>query len=128
MMAKATNLKAVLTAAAQTLRDAAYSADRTDDPEAGQLIARAEQVEEELAHLDACLLNAEPGEPLFVLRAQDRLAPGVVDEWALRLHHSSTATHDQMQRSHGKLVAARQVAEDMRAWQAANHGRAKLPD
>jgi hypothetical protein len=33
---------------------------------------------------DQCLKNVHPGEPIFVLRAQDKLAPALVRAWALR--------------------------------------------
>ena len=37
---------------------------------------------ENLENPDSCLMKAAPDEPIFVLRAQDSLAPGVVRDWA----------------------------------------------
>ena len=35
---------------------------------------------------DSCLQKVGDDEPIFVLRAQDMLAPGIVRAWAIRLH------------------------------------------
>lgn len=64
------------------------------------------------------LANAKPGEPLLVLRAQDKLAPGVVRHWA------------EVAERHGvnpeKVEDALRVAEAMEEWQKGNPS--KLPD
>ena len=52
-------------------------------------------------------LNINPGEPFFVLRAQDVTSAGVVDHWVL-LNRSSSPTH--------KIDAAERVADAMRRW------------
>jgi len=57
-------------------------------------------------------------EPTFVLRAQDRCAPEVVRLWAL-----TAKKHGASQR---KVDAAREVADEMDAWQQ-KHG-SKVPD
>lgn len=35
---------------------------------------------------DSCLSNVKPGEPIFVLRAQDKLAPELIRDWAIKAH------------------------------------------
>jgi hypothetical protein len=57
-------------------------------------------------------------EPVFVLRAQDQLAPVVIKIWAL-LAESLGASQE-------KVSEARLVAEDMEIWQL-NNVR-KIPD
>lgn len=62
--------------------------------------------------------KADMDEPLFVLRAQDKLAPVVVRLWALH------ATMHHVPRE--KVIEARGLADRMDAWQAL-HG-SKVPD
>ena len=57
-------------------------------------------------------------EPLFVLRARDTLAPGVVREWALRAEKFGVHA--------AKSVEAWACAEAMEAWQKTNGCR--VPD
>lgn len=63
------------------------------------------------------LVKVEDGEPYFLLRAQDVLAPLIVDEWC------------RLARLNGvleiKVQAAQRVARAMEAW---DHHRQKLPD
>lgn len=67
---------------------------------------------------DAAYNKAAPGEPIFTLRAQDKLAPIVVRIWAsLAEAHGSPG----MKIAEGHLAAA-----EMLAWQA-EHG-CKIPD
>lgn len=56
-----------------------------------------------------------PEEPVFVLRAQDRLASFIVDHWA-------TLAEAEGVRS-GKVAGARECARDMKSWPTQ-----KLPD
>mgnify|MGYP001593998333 CR=1 FL=1 len=68
---------------------------------------------------DKTLQNVKDDEPIFVLRAQDFLAPDLVEFWAQRAEiHGSP---------HGKIAEARAVAAEMRAWQQ-EHGGGKVPD
>ena len=61
----------------------------------------------------ACYDRAGEDEPLFVLRAQDVLAAGVVREWADRAERGGTKA---------EIVAeARKVAEEMEAWPFHKH-------
>lgn len=76
---------------------------------------------EEIAALDAGegpLAKAAPNEPIFILRAQDRLAPSVVESWA-DLAAALGAPFE-------KVREARELAESMKRWQR-RHG-AKTPD
>lgn len=63
-----------------------------------------------------CLGRAHPDEPVFVLRAQDRLASAVVGYWADRA--AEHLGHD-----HPKVIEALELQEKMSAWPTR-----KLPD
>jgi hypothetical protein len=65
-----------------------------------------------------CYDNAGENEPIFVLRAQDVLAPELVREWAFRAAHAGTPTE--------KVAEARMLADTMDDWQIAN--MKKVPD
>lgn len=80
-----------------------------------------------------------PGEPIFTLRAQDVLAPSVVEAWAFKLEAAekeefrhSPASAPNMDgvleefKPSKKVRDARALAHDMRAWQERNHK--KVPD
>ena len=67
-----------------------------------------------------CLGRAALDEPVFILRAQDILAPRVVVRWA-HLAEQTGSPHD-------KVGAALQVAKQMADWQANNQHRVKVPD
>jgi hypothetical protein len=56
------------------------------------------------------------GEPVFVLRARDRLAPDVIDAWADRLDYINGGPTE-------KSAGARARAHMMRAWQSVNGAR-----
>lgn len=75
-------------------------------PETGQLI-------------DGCLEKLQPGEPFFVLRAQDKLAPALVTLWTrlARLHGCPES----------KLLEAGDTAYRMESW-AEQTGCSKFPD
>lgn len=55
-----------------------------------------------------CLGKAAPNEPVFILRAQDRLAPMLIEEWALRAQGFGCPKE--------KVEEARQLAQAMRKW------------
>src|SRR5436190_23199118 len=57
-----------------------------------------------------CYAKADPDEPIFVLRANDPLAPFLVDAWAKAC---ASGHHDP-----AKVVEARDCAQAMRNWQA----------
>jgi hypothetical protein len=64
---------------------------------------------------DSCLEKLKPGEPFFVLRAQDMLSSGLVHEWVTLAR--------RMGCPESKVQGARNIAIAMEAWQ----GR-KYPD
>lgn len=63
---------------------------------------------------DPCLSKIKPGEPFFVLRAQDVSAPTIVLEWAMRNREFI---------SHAKYEEAIQCAFDMQKWGLENGAR-----
>ena len=65
-----------------------------------------------------CYDKAAPDEPIFVLRAQDMLAPEIVREWAYRALKLGTPL--------AKVDEARRLADAMENWQI-EHSR-KIPD
>lgn len=69
-------------------------------------------------HNDTCLQKAGDDEPIFVLRAQDVLAPGLVRDWAQQARREGAPPH--------KVDEARELASLMEVWQR-EHG-CKVPD
>lgn len=67
-----------------------------------------------------CLKNAASDEPVFILRAADRLSPKTIEHWASLLEASGVVGVSD------KVKEARAVAHDMRAWQERNYS--KTPD
>lgn len=66
-------------------------------------------------------------EPVFVLRAQDRFAPEVIEFWASRVgQHVAGSIGDLPDKTKRKVSTARAKAHLMRAWQELN--RSKTPD
>lgn len=66
-----------------------------------------------------CLGKAADNEPVFVLRAQDLIAPQIVDKWA--------GVAKVWGCPEAKTLDAKAVAQAMRDWQAA-HPETKAPD
>lgn len=64
------------------------------------------------------LERAGEDEPVFVLRAQDMLAPELVREWVFRARINGVPKE--------KVEEARGIADAMEDWQVANHR--KMPD
>jgi hypothetical protein len=73
---------------------------------------------EKLADGRGCLGRADDDEPLFILRAQDRLAPTLVRLWA-----SLAILHDCP-----KALDALALADQMDDWGRRRPGRVKWPD
>lgn len=67
-----------------------------------------ESTREELENPNSCLNKAADDEPIFVLRAQDLIAPGRVREWA------GTAKASGVRKE--KVDEALAVADAMEAW------------
>lgn len=68
---------------------------------------------------DTCYDKAAPNEPIFVLRAQDIIAPEIVREWAYRAKKAGAPKE--------KVDEARALANQMEDWQIENDRR-KVPD
>lgn len=66
-------------------------------------------------HNSVTLGKAQDDEPIFVLRAQDRLAPALVRRWADEAERAGCPA--------GKVAEARTVADAMERWPTR-----KLPD
>lgn len=62
----------------------------------------------------SCLNKAREDEPIFILRAHDRVAPAAVRDWAHRAHANGNA-------SQLKVDGAMEVALEMERWQR-QHG------
>lgn len=67
-----------------------------------------------------CFGKADLDEPLFVLRGNDRCAPGTVRDWARRATGAGCPS--------AKIDEAMDIAREMEAWQQAHSDRAKWPD
>lgn len=76
------------------------------------------KAEETAPGATGCLAKAADDEPLFILRAKDMVAPGVVRVWVHYARASGTPE--------AKLSEALALAERMEQWQKAN-GK-KVPD
>lgn len=79
------------------------------------------KAKEEIAALErgeGPLAKAAPNEPIFILRAQDTLAPSCVEAWADLAAALGTPF--------AKVREARELAEKMKRWQR-RHG-CKTPD
>jgi len=67
---------------------------------------------------EGCLGKAADDEPVFILRAQDKLAAAIVREWAERLYAAAPfGTRNE------KIDEARRLADAMDRWRTR-----KLPD
>jgi len=65
---------------------------------------------------DSCLKKVSKDEPIFVLRAQDKLSDWLVDMWALEAAKT-------LGLSNPKVIEAQQCAAKMRKWPVR-----KMPD
>lgn len=66
-----------------------------------------------------CLGKAAMDEPVFILRAQDRFAPDLVEAWAQKVLGAKGTVTEKVRR-------AQALAHQMRAWQVLN--TSKVPD
>jgi hypothetical protein len=83
-------------------------------------MATKAQILEALRYGCGCLGQAALDEPVFILRAQDILAPRVVVRWAHLAEQAGTPQH--------KVQGALELAKQMADWQANNQHRVKVPD
>jgi hypothetical protein len=83
-------------------------------------MATKAEVLEALRSGGGCLGRAALDEPVFILRAQDILAPRVVVRWA----HLAEQAGSPIEKVRGALQLAKQMAD----WQANNQHSVKVPD
>lgn len=69
---------------------------------------------------DGCLGRSADDEPVFVLCARDRFAPGLVRKWADRVEAVANEHGEGTERTRQKIASARELADEMEAWQAAH--------
>ena len=66
-------------------------------------------------------------EPTFVLRAQDKFAPSIIERWAAEVERENGCRiGPEADKTKQKIREARALAHQMRAWQELN--RSKIPD
>jgi len=64
----------------------------------------------------SCLTNAADDEPLFVLRANDELAPNIVREWAGEYREAKLAAGTYTPQKMAKYLEAMTLADAMEVW------------
>lgn len=69
----------------------------------------------EIDNIESCLNKADEDEPLFVLRANDELAPDIVREWA-RMYDRQKRDEGMSPTQHRKHEEALQIADAMEDW------------
>ena len=74
-------------------------------------------------HNDRCLDKAADDEPIFVLRAQDKLAPALVRQWALQMAGHATMRGANAADVASKYAEAMALADRMEAL-----SNRKMPD
>jgi hypothetical protein len=67
-----------------------------------------------------------PDEPWFTIRAQDALAPNAVEAWANFAEIAAEAAG--LEHLRNQASEARDIAQDMRDWQASHPELVKWPD
>lgn len=67
---------------------------------------------EEIARIDSCLNRAKDDEPIFVLRANDELAAGIVRSWASTYYYSKRRENANEENPRGFLTHAQQKKYD----------------
>lgn len=75
---------------------------------------------DEVSRVDSCLNRAGDDEPIFVLRANDPCAPGVVRKWASDYFLAKSLPESDGQltiQQIAKIREAYQLAREMEAWQ-----------
>lgn len=76
-------------------------------------------------HDDPCLAAAEEDEPLFILRANDELAPKIVMLWAREYWNAKRAEGGPTQAQIDKHNEALKIATAMRQWKEDKNAREK---
>lgn len=76
----------------------------------------------ELSSPSSCLNRADENEPVFVLRANDELAPGAVRHWAAQYIATKGGWEAMTGRQHTKYQEAMKLADQMDEWLEAKNG------
>ncbi len=72
---------------------------------------------EELIRVDSCLNKAHDDEPIFVLRANDELAPAAVRRWAFEYFLSKDKGQNLLtDKQRAKYEEALKLADEMEEW------------
>lgn len=75
----------------------------------------------EIAVHESCLNRSHDDEPLFVLRANDSIAPDIVRAWVRRYGSRKRAEHGALTaEQQAKMAEANQIALDMKKWRKEN--------
>lgn len=72
----------------------------------------------ELTCPTSCLVSAGDEEPLFVLRANDELAPAIIRAWAVDYMKAKLNADQWGDRQHAKYMEAINLADEMVRWKA----------
>lgn len=76
---------------------------------------------DEIFKPNSCLNNAEDTEPIFVLRANDPVAPHIVRSWAAEYRSEKMKTTGKLTEAQkAKYQEALNLANEMETWKAAN--------
>lgn len=73
---------------------------------------------QEIQSQSSCLNKASDDEPIFVLRANDELAPDIVMKWAFAYRAAKVAQGEMTQRQMDKYEEAIELADLMRKWKS----------
>ena len=77
---------------------------------------------DEIDNIESCLNRAEEDEPLFVLRANDELAPAIVLEWAERYREQKLEAQGGLtDEQRAKYDEAKMIAMNMVSWWHERH-------
>lgn len=66
----------------------------------------------ELIQSDRCLMKLKPGEPFFVYRGQDSLAPGAIKYWLSMIENTGTRLSEERIREISDIVRAMESYPD----------------
>jgi hypothetical protein len=67
-------------------------------------------------HDDRCLQKVSDDEPIFVLRAQDRLAPALVREWVRQMSMHAALNNLNADEIQARAKEALELADRMEQW------------
>lgn len=80
----------------------------------------------EVANPESCLNKADDNEPVFVLRANDPLAPSIVSAWARDYIVEKGGWSNMSDNQKKKYTEAMDLAGHMRIWMMHKHKRGSV--